>query len=58
MSSVAAGWALTGLALGLLMTGNPVPAFFVASSAIACVATAPTADQRDARRRNQARRVR
>lgn len=58
MTSTAAGWALTGLAIGLILAAAPLAGFFVASAAVAVLVTTPDPRREDARRRNQARRIR
>lgn len=58
MGSVAAGWVLTGIAGGLLLTGAIPAAAFVAVTAIVVVVTAPETEREAARKRNQARRIR
>ncbi len=60
MGATVAGWVLLLIAGGLALAGALPAALFVALAAGLVAVTAPTADQRSARRRNpqHARRVR
>ena len=55
MNALAASWALTGIAVGLLVAGVPFFAFVVACTAAVVAFGQPDPDHEDAERRNQAR---